>query len=67
MHGRVTVENAAVPLRARCRCGHLPTHHMVVVPMGSSGNFRLEPSGPCALCGEAVCRKYSPGDDGPRV
>ncbi len=49
------------PNRARCRCGHLPTHHMVVVAVGASGNFRLEPSGPCAICGEAVCRKFATG------
>ncbi len=49
------------PVRTRCRCGHLPTHHMVVVPAGGTGNFRLEPSGPCVLCGEAVCRKFTPG------
>jgi hypothetical protein len=47
--------------KTRCRCGHLPTHHMVVAPVGSSGNFRLDPSGPCALCGEAVCRHFTPG------
>ncbi|MCI4339011.1 MAG: hypothetical protein L3J68_01595 [Thermoplasmata archaeon] len=48
-------------MRARCRCGHLPTHHMVVVPVGVSASFRLEPSGPCAICGDAVCRKFTPG------
>jgi hypothetical protein len=36
---------------------------MVVVPIGTSGNFRLEPSGPCALCGEGICRKFSPGEE----
>ncbi|HTW39627.1 MAG TPA: hypothetical protein VMF04_02045 [Thermoplasmata archaeon] len=51
---------AALSAHARCRCGHLPTHHMVVQPIGSSGNFRLEPFGPCALCGEGVCRKFAP-------
>ncbi|MGA8543091.1 MAG: hypothetical protein WB947_06100 [Thermoplasmata archaeon] len=57
-------ESAPSPLvtaRARCRCGHLPTHHMLVVPVGSSASFRLDPSGPCALCGEGVCRKFTPG------
>lgn len=49
------------PNRHRCRCGHFPTDHMVVVPVGASGNFRLDPSGPCALCGESVCRKFAPG------
>ncbi len=47
--------------RARCRCGHLPTHHMVVVSIGSSASFRLEASGPCAICGEAACRRFTPG------
>ncbi|MGP8158074.1 MAG: hypothetical protein ACLPWO_00450 [Thermoplasmata archaeon] len=45
----------------RCRCGHLPTHHMGVVAIGSTASFRLLPSGPCALCGEAVCHRYTPG------
>ncbi len=49
------------PARGRCRCGHLPTHHMVVVPATTSANFRLDPSGPCILCGEAACRRYTPG------
>ncbi|HXQ48170.1 MAG TPA: hypothetical protein VN842_00105 [Thermoplasmata archaeon] len=62
MRPRVMVESPVLPLRARCRCGHLPTHHMVVLPVGASGNFRLEPSGPCALCGEGICRKFSPGE-----
>jgi hypothetical protein len=47
--------------RHRCRCGHFPTDHMVVVPVGSTGNFRLDPVGPCAICGEGGCRKFSPG------
>lgn len=50
------------PLRSRCRCGHLPTHHMAVAPIGTSGNYRLEPTAPCAICGEGICRKYSPGE-----
>ncbi len=54
-------DDPAAPARARCRCGHLPTHHMVVVPTAGAGNFRLDPSGPCAICGEAVCRKFTPG------
>ena len=45
----------------RCRCGHLPTHHMEVVAIGSSASFRLVPTGPCSLCGESVCRRYTPG------
>ncbi len=48
------------PARARCRCGHLPTHHMVVVRLQDSANFRLDASGPCQICGEAVCRKFTP-------
>jgi hypothetical protein len=50
----------ALPSRARCRCGHLPTHHTVVVHVDRSANWRLDPSGPCQLCGEANCRKYAP-------
>ncbi|MGI0070829.1 MAG: hypothetical protein ACRECT_01965 [Thermoplasmata archaeon] len=52
---------AAMPSRARCACGHLPTHHMVVTSVGSSANFRLDPSGPCAICGEAACHRFTPG------
>jgi hypothetical protein len=54
-------EGSRAPARYRCRCGHFPTDHMVVLPVGSSGNFRLEASGPCALCGESLCRKFTPG------
>ncbi|MCI4365492.1 MAG: hypothetical protein L3K10_05470 [Thermoplasmata archaeon] len=61
MRTRVGVDLASAPLKARCQCGHLPTHHMVVVAIGLSGGFRLEPSGPCALCGEATCRRFTPG------
>ncbi|HLN50763.1 MAG: hypothetical protein ACLQD9_03165 [Thermoplasmata archaeon] len=49
------------PSRGRCRCGHLATHHMVVKPVEGSASFRLEPSGPCQVCGEALCRKFTPG------
>ncbi len=49
------------PNRHRCRCGHFPTDHMVVTPVGASGNFRLDPSGPCTICGEGVCRKFTAG------
>ncbi|HLM91327.1 MAG TPA: hypothetical protein VK424_04660 [Thermoplasmata archaeon] len=52
---------APSPSRSRCRCGHLPTHHMVVLPIGTSDSFRLDPSGPCAICGEGVCRHFAPG------
>jgi len=47
--------------RARCRCGHLPTHHMVVVAIAPNASYRLDPSGPCAICGESVCRRFQPG------
>jgi hypothetical protein len=49
------------PVRGHCRCGHLPTHHMVVVPVGATGNFRLDPIGPCSICGEATCKRFTPG------
>jgi hypothetical protein len=63
MRGRLSEDSTpAAPLRARCRCGHLPTHHMVVVPIGTTGNYRLEASGPCVICGEGTCRKYAPGE-----
>jgi len=62
MRTPLTAEHSVLPLQARCRCGHLPTHHMVVVPVGATGNYRLEPTGPCALCGEGTCRKFSPGE-----
>ncbi|HTZ61966.1 MAG TPA: hypothetical protein VMC82_04945 [Thermoplasmata archaeon] len=52
---------APSPSRARCRCGHLPTHHMVVIAVAGNANYRLEPSGPCAICGESVCKKFTPG------
>jgi len=35
---------------------------MVVVPIGTSGNYRLEATGPCALCGEGACRAFAPGE-----
>ncbi len=51
---------ATIPVGRRCRCGHWPGDHMVVVPIGTTGNFRLEPSGPCALCGDTVCLHFAP-------
>ncbi|HYB79701.1 MAG TPA: hypothetical protein VEG66_08105 [Thermoplasmata archaeon] len=45
----------------RCRCGHFPTHHMEVAPVGTSASFQLRPTGPCAICGESVCHRYVPG------
>ncbi|HLM70745.1 MAG TPA: hypothetical protein VK423_05135 [Thermoplasmata archaeon] len=45
----------------RCRCGHLPTHHMEVVAIGSTASFRLTPTSSCAVCGESICRHYTPG------
>ncbi|MFI5414956.1 MAG: hypothetical protein ACHQ16_04730, partial [Candidatus Lutacidiplasmatales archaeon] len=55
-----TGPNASGP--ARCRCGHYPTSHMRVAPVGagSPGNFRLEPTGPCAVCGDAGCARFTP-------
>jgi len=37
---------------------------MVTRPIGTTSNFRLEPSGPCAICGEAGCRQYVPAVPG---
>jgi len=34
---------------------------MVVVRTGSSASFHLEATGPCALCGEAECRRFTAG------
>jgi hypothetical protein len=50
------------PARNRCRCGHYPTTHMRVAPIGpgAGGSFRLDPEGPCAVCGEASCRRFTP-------
>ncbi|MCI4362588.1 MAG: hypothetical protein L3J77_05305 [Thermoplasmata archaeon] len=46
----------------RCRCGHFPSAHMRVTPVGagSPGNFGLEPTGPCAICGELGCARFAP-------
>ncbi|MCI4350063.1 MAG: hypothetical protein L3K15_00910 [Thermoplasmata archaeon] len=46
----------------RCRCGHFPTHHMKVAPVEERrpGGFRLEPTGPCAVCGESACPRFAP-------
>ncbi|HYB63328.1 MAG TPA: hypothetical protein VEE86_02770 [Thermoplasmata archaeon] len=49
--------------RGRCRCGHYPTHHMVTRPVERSSNFRLDPGGPCAICGAENCRAYVPAGD----
>jgi hypothetical protein len=46
-------------VRSRCTCGHLPTHHMVVQPLADSFNFRLAAQGPCAICGESVCKRFT--------
>lgn len=45
----------------RCRCGHLPTQHMEVEAIASTASFRLVPTASCSLCGEALCRRYTPG------
>ncbi|HTT72974.1 MAG TPA: hypothetical protein VMG99_02325 [Thermoplasmata archaeon] len=61
MAARTDWGGGAAPRRAaRCRCGHLPTHHMVVVPTASAVGFQLAPTGPCAICGEAGCRRFQP-------
>lgn len=49
------------PVRNRCRCGHYPTSHMRVVPIErGGGSFRLDPDGPCAICGEPGCHRFTP-------
>ena len=57
-------EPVTVP-HGRCRCGHYPTQHTVVRPVGISSSFRLDPGGPCAVCGEANCRAYVPAGSAP--
>ncbi len=47
--------------RPRCRCGHFPTSHMEVAAIGATASFQLLPNGPCAICGESVCHRYTPG------
>ena len=51
------------PVRNRCRCGHYPTAHMRVAPISPrpGGSYRLVADGPCAVCGDAGCRKFAPG------
>ncbi|MCI4317183.1 MAG: hypothetical protein L3J96_01470 [Thermoplasmata archaeon] len=61
MPGRTEGRGPIEAARNRCRCGHYPTSHMRVVPVAESGSFRLEPNGPCSLCGEAACRQFTPG------
>jgi hypothetical protein len=61
MGARVAAPTGSVLRPVRCRCGHLPTHHMTVVAIAESASFRLDPNGPCALCGESVCHRYTPG------
>lgn len=65
---RVVVGGPSPPIlqdaspRVVCRCGHLPGAHMRVVPIGSGGSiggFRLDPSGPCAVCGSPRCAAFS--------
>ena len=60
---RAAVETP-VPARVanRCACGHAPTTHMIVVAIsdGGLGGFRLDPDGPCALCGSGSCARYAP-------
>ncbi|HZY70250.1 MAG TPA: hypothetical protein VFF67_04645 [Thermoplasmata archaeon] len=49
------------PARNRCRCGHFPATHMRVLPVtdGHAGGYRLDPSGPCTICGEAACARFT--------
>ncbi|MCI4370696.1 MAG: hypothetical protein L3J81_05140 [Thermoplasmata archaeon] len=62
MVGRAFEVGPEVASAHRCRCGHYPTTHMRVVPAGGSaaGSFRLEPVGPCQVCGESSCRRFAP-------
>ena len=48
---------------ARCRCGHFPAPHMIVVPdtPGKPGGFHMAAEGSCVVCGSSGCAKYSPG------
>jgi hypothetical protein len=50
------------PARNRCRCGHFPTTHLGVTPIGPGGGvgYQLEPVAPCAICGAAACPKFAP-------
>ncbi|MCI4328890.1 MAG: hypothetical protein L3J86_04835 [Thermoplasmata archaeon] len=51
------------PSRHLCACGHFPGDHVRVVPIpsgGSGGGFRLEMTGPCAVCGSVVCPAFGP-------
>jgi hypothetical protein len=34
---------------------------MVVVRLETSANWRLQPTGPCEICGEATCKRFTPG------
>jgi hypothetical protein len=33
---------------------------VVAVGLSSPGNFGLDPSGPCAICGEIGCPRFTP-------
>ncbi|HTT15916.1 MAG TPA: hypothetical protein VMH49_00955 [Thermoplasmata archaeon] len=60
MGGPSATTAPSVRPRGRCRCGHYPSQHMVTRAIPGSSNVRLEPSGPCVLCGEGTCRVYAP-------
>jgi hypothetical protein len=34
---------------------------MIVAPIAEGASFRLDPNGPCAICGEGACKRYAPG------
>jgi hypothetical protein len=34
---------------------------MEVAPVGNTASFQLKATGPCHLCGESVCHRYTPG------
>ncbi|MHB1434498.1 MAG: hypothetical protein ACYCPN_01125 [Thermoplasmata archaeon] len=65
MAARSTSRPPIEPRPFLCRCGHLPTHHMVVAPIGATSSFRLDPTGACALCGAALCARFAPGPGQP--
>jgi hypothetical protein len=35
--------------------------HIQAEAIAGTASFRLEASGACAVCGDGVCRKFSPG------
>jgi hypothetical protein len=55
---------AKTVVRGRCRCGHYPTHHMVTKVLAGSASYRLDPVGPCSICGASACPAYVPAGEG---